>query len=51
MRDALENVLAESHHEHISDFDANKEITVCVYQKENLEGFHERAKRLINEDK
>jgi len=51
MRDSLESILGGSHHEHISDFEANKEITVCVYGKENMHEFDKRSRRLIDEDK
>jgi hypothetical protein len=48
----LEQLLANwpSRHEHVSSSDYKKQITVCIYDAENLEGFDERSKQLINED-
>ena len=39
------------HHIHLSSEDYQKEITVCIYDENNLEGFHPRAIKLIKEDK
>jgi hypothetical protein len=37
-------------HRHLSSDDYRKEITVCIYDEARLEGFSERAKKLILED-
>ncbi len=37
-------------HTHLSSEDYQKEITICLYDEENLESFHPRAKKLIKED-
>jgi hypothetical protein len=52
LRDSLEQLLANwpSRHEHVSSSDYKKQITVCIYDAENLEGFDARSKQLINED-
>jgi len=39
-----------NNHSHISSDDHQKEITVCVYDRENLNGFSERSKNLIIND-
>lgn len=39
------------HHTHLSSEDYQKEITVCIYDANNLEAFHPRAIKLIKEDK
>lgn len=38
------------HHAHLSSSDYKKEITVCIYDNENLKDFHSRAIKLIKED-
>jgi len=38
------------HHAHLSDKEYKKEITVCVYEENRLDGFSERARKLIKED-
>jgi hypothetical protein len=52
LRDSLEQLLAnwQSRHEHVSSSDYKRQITVCIYDVENLEGFDERSKQLINEN-
>ena len=49
MKDSLEALLKNEkhHHEHIPDSDFKKEITVCIYRKDNLSSFDERSKKLI----
>ena len=37
-------------HMHFSSEDYQKEITICLYDEENLESFHSRAQKLIKED-
>lgn len=34
-------------HGHIEDSDCEREITVSIYEKEKLDGFHDRIKKLI----
>lgn len=52
LQGCLESLLSEpaSHHEHLSDEEYKKEITVCVYDEQRLDGFSERAKKIIKED-
>ena len=55
MKDSLELIISnnEKHqHEHIPDreSDFKREITVCIYRKDNLSSFDERSKRLIQSD-
>ena len=38
-------------HVHLSSEDYQKEITICIYDENDLEGFHPRAIKLIKEDK
>ena len=54
LRGALNAVIEEptdANHRHVSSADYQKEITVCIYDPENLAGFNERSKKLILEDK
>jgi hypothetical protein len=37
-------------HAHLSSEDCKKEITVCIYDKKNLECFHPRSVQLIEKD-
>jgi hypothetical protein len=49
--DSLEAIISEpKHHSHIPSEDFMKEITVCIYDPNNLSGFNERSKKLILED-
>ena len=50
--DSLESLLASpsGNHNHISSEDYKKEMTICVYDENFLEGFSERSKKLIIED-
>lgn len=52
MRDSLQDPINGplNNHSHISSDDHQKEITVCVYERENLNGFSERSKNLIIND-
>lgn len=51
MRDSLNILLSEkSGHHHINNEDYQKEITVCMYEENNLDNFHPRCKKLILED-
>jgi hypothetical protein len=52
MRDSLESLISNpiGRHEHIPDKDFNKEITVCIYDLNNISQFNEQSKKLILED-
>jgi hypothetical protein len=53
MRDSLEALLNDSkklRHEHIPDQDFKREITVCIYNENNLSGLDDRSKKLILQD-
>lgn len=52
MKDALDSIINDTRnhqHEHISDRedDFKREITVCIYRKDDLSSFDERSKKLI----
>ena len=54
MRDSLAQILADpiGRHEHVSNSDYTKEVTICIYDPDHLdEHFHERSKKLILEDR
>ena len=54
LRDSLDDVIMNpraGYHAHVSNEDYQKEITVCLYDAANLEGFSERSKQLILKDK
>ena len=54
MRDSLAQLLADpaGRHEHVSSSDYTKEVTICIYDPNELdERFHERSKKLILEDR
>jgi len=42
---------SENHHFHLSTDDFQKEITICLYDQSQLEGFNSRVRKLIIEDK
>jgi ferredoxin-thioredoxin reductase catalytic subunit len=55
LKDSLESIINnnEKHqHEHIPDREDafKREITVCIYRKDNLSSFDERSKKLILND-
>ena len=52
MRSSLELIMnnKKHHHEHISDADFKREITVCIYREDDLLSFDERSKKLILDD-
>ena len=52
LRDSLEQILADpvGRHEHTSSYDYAKEVTVCIYDPDQLAQFDERSKRLILKD-
>ena len=37
-------------HAHLSSEDYQKEMTVCIYDEKDLEGFHPRSIKLIEKD-
>lgn len=52
LRDSLIDLLEKSlnNHAHIPSENLQKEITVCVYDFDNLNGFNERSVSLIKND-
>jgi hypothetical protein len=53
LRDSLDDLLKKSsnNHAHIANENFQKELTVCIYDVENLKGFDERSIDLIVNDK
>lgn len=53
-RDQLERLLMEkaiNDHGHINDLSYSKEITVGLYEQGKIDGFNDRIKKLILDDK
>jgi hypothetical protein len=52
LRDSLNLLLEDSslRHEHVSSADNRREVTVCIYDPDNLEGLNERSKTLIQSE-
>jgi len=52
LRDSLDELLKKplNNHAHISNENFQKEITVCIYDIDNLKGFNERSRKLIVND-
>lgn len=52
LRDSVDVLLKDStaRHEHISSEDYRKELTVCIYDPNNLESFDDRSRRVIVND-
>lgn len=52
LKDSLDDLLKKplNNHAHISCEDFTKEITVCIYDIDNLKGFNERSMELIIND-
>lgn len=52
LRDGLNSLLAKplGNHVHISSSDYKKEVTVCVYDVNNLSGFNKRSIELIRNE-
>jgi hypothetical protein len=50
---SIKNLLSRKieHHAHINDDTYQHEVTVTIYNEDDLEGFDERSKKLIREDK
>ncbi|MFA6119206.1 MAG: hypothetical protein WCT85_06045 [Parachlamydiales bacterium] len=40
-----------SRHEHISNEDLSKEVTICIYDENNISSFDKRSQILIKEDR
>lgn len=53
LMDALETLITHSFnsHIHVSSEDYQKEVTVCIYNTDNLGNFNARSKKLILENK
>ena len=53
LKDGLDDLLKKplNNHIHVSNENFQKEITVCIYDKDNLKGFNERSIDLIINDK
>ncbi|HSE31083.1 MAG TPA: hypothetical protein VLA93_05870 [Pyrinomonadaceae bacterium] len=51
-RDSVDLLLADGkfRHEHISSSDHSREITVCLYDANDLEGFDERSIAIIESE-
>lgn len=47
----LEVLKNPSRHEHIPSDDYTKEITICIYDENNISNFDERSQLLIKEDR
>jgi hypothetical protein len=50
LNDIIENFQHNADHAHINDIDYKREITVCVYDENDLSGFNKEAKKLIKDD-
>lgn len=52
LRDSLDELLNKplNNHAHISSENFQKEITVCIYDMDNLKGFNQRSIDLIKDD-
>jgi len=52
LKDSLEDLLKKplANHAHISDENFQKELTVCIYDVNNLKGFNKRSIDLIMND-
>ncbi|WP_141733939.1 hypothetical protein [Oligoflexus tunisiensis] len=50
LRDTLEHLIQkpEDNHGHVSDFEKEKELSICLYNEANVDpSLHERIKKLI----
>lgn len=52
LRDSVEALLADPahHHEHVSSSDFGKEITITIYDLQEIGSFDEQSRRMIMED-
>ena len=54
LRDELNRLISKktkNNHSHVSNIEFTKEITISIYEFNKLDGFSERVKKLIVEDK
>lgn len=53
MRDSIDALLSSplGRHEHVPSGDYAKEVTVCIYDPTALEGFNDRSRMLIENNK
>lgn len=54
LRDELNRLISKktkNNHSHVSNIEFTKEITISIYDFNKLDGFSERVKKLIVEDK
>jgi hypothetical protein len=53
LRDDLERLISQkifNDHSHINDTDYEHELTIALYNPDNIEEFNERTKKLISHD-
>jgi hypothetical protein len=51
LKDSVNSILeTKSHHEHIPSDDYQKELTICIYDTDDLSSFDDRSKKLIKDD-
>lgn len=53
LRDDLERLISQkifNDHSHINDSDYEHELTIALYNPDNIEEFNERTKKLISHD-
>jgi GGDEF domain-containing protein len=52
LRDSLDALIKDhvERHEHVPSDDYRKELTICIYDVDNLKFFNERSKQLIIQD-
>jgi hypothetical protein len=54
LRDDLENLISKhrsNEHAHINDLQYTHEVTIAIYDENDLDGFNERSKELILQDR
>ena len=51
LRDSLESLVNSpiGRHEHIPNEDFSKELTVCIYDLNNIEQFNEQSKKILQD--
>lgn len=49
MKNSLESIIdrPSNNHAHIDDYDFQKELTICIYDIDNLKDFNTRSKEII----
>ena len=52
MRDSLASLLSNkaTQHEHVSNEDFQKEVTITIYDSHSIESYDQRSRRLIEHD-